>query len=402
MLFWLLTTFLVLASLFILLRPLVRPSDATNSPNSDLQVYKDQLAEVESDLARGVITAADATAMRSEVSRRLLKANDAAPIATPQQRPSLITIALVAILFTTSALGLYSQLGSPFLPGLPLPQRLADLADERGKRPSQYEAEEDYAHVRKTDPTEISNPDDLDLIAQLKSALATRPDDLRGHELLVQTQAQIGLWIEARLSQQQVLRIKGDAATGKDFLALGEYMVLAAGGFVSPEAEQAFADGLTLDPKNPRGRYFSGLALAQGGRPDLTYRLWVGLLNEGPPDAPWLPAITAALPEIAAAAGLPMPETLSGPTEGDIAAAAEMSEADRTAMIAGMVDGLSQRLNAQGGTAQEWAQLIRAYGVLGQTANAAAAWEKAKIVFAGDTASLQTLQQAAQSAEITN
>ena len=42
-------------------------------PNSDLEVYKDQLINVERDLSRGIITADEAERIRAEVSRRILE-----------------------------------------------------------------------------------------------------------------------------------------------------------------------------------------------------------------------------------------------------------------------------------------------------------------------------------------
>ena len=42
-------------------------------PNSDLEVYKDQLINVERDLSRGIITEDEAERIRAEVSRRILE-----------------------------------------------------------------------------------------------------------------------------------------------------------------------------------------------------------------------------------------------------------------------------------------------------------------------------------------
>ena len=83
------------------------------------------------------------------------------------------------------------------------------------------------------------------------------------------------------------MALKAGAATGDDYTALAEYMVFAAGGYVSPQAEEALVNALKLAPQNPRARYFSGLALFQNGRPDVAYRMWSALLAEGPANAPW-------------------------------------------------------------------------------------------------------------------
>ena len=69
-------------------------------------------------------------------------------------------------------------------------------------------------------------------------------------------------------------------------------------------------------------------------------------------------------------------------------------------MIESMVDGLAQRLATEGGPASDWAQLIRALGVLGETGRANAIWQEAQTVFTGDMGAQRLLDEAARSAEI--
>jgi cytochrome c-type biogenesis protein CcmH len=80
-------------------------------------------------------------------------------------------------------------------------------------------------------------------------------------------------------------------------------MILAAGGYVSPEAEAALVRGLELQPRNGTARYYAGLMYAQQGRPDLAFPIWRNLLAESTPDAPWLDPIRLQIEEVAALAG---------------------------------------------------------------------------------------------------
>ena len=70
-------------------------------------------------------------------------------------------------------------------------------------------------------------------------------------------------------------------------------------------------------------------------------------------------------------------------------------------MIRGMVDGLSNRLATDGGTAQEWARLIGALGVLGETDRATAIWAEAQTVFADRAEDLALIRSAAEQAGLT-
>ena len=164
----------------------------------------------------------------------------------------------------------------------------------------------------------------------------------------------------------------------------------------------ALRAALTMDPNDQRARYFSGLSALQAGRADITYDLWTRLLVEGPRNAPWIGAIEGQIADVAAAAGRPIPEVpgAAGPTRDDVAAAADLSPAERMEMVRGMVDRLSDRLATEGGTAQEWARLISSLGVLGERGRANRIWTEAREVFADDPNGLQLIRQAAQGAEI--
>jgi cytochrome c-type biogenesis protein CcmH len=77
-----------------------------------------------------------------------------------------------------------------------------------------------------------------------------------------------------------------------------------------------------------------------------------------------------------------------------------MTPEDRAKMIAGMVEGLEQRLGSEGGSAAEWAQLLTALGVLGDEDRANVAWAKAQAALAQDPAGLEQARAAARKAGI--
>jgi cytochrome c-type biogenesis protein CcmH len=163
-------------------------------------------------------------------------------------------------------------------------------------------------------------------------------------------------------------------------------MITAANGYVSTEAEKAIRATLERNPAHPTARYYLGLYLWQVDRPDAAFRIWEKLLNESPGDAPWVAPIRDMIEEVARHAGvdysLPPANGLKGPTADQVEAAQDMSAQDRTEMIRGMVARLSERLTTEGGSAEEWARLIGAYGVLGETEKARTAWKEAQKLFA--------------------
>ncbi len=400
--FWLIAAAMTLVTLAMIVPVVLRRNVATTkAAELDLQVYKDQLAEVEKDVASGALPEADAQAIRIEVSRRILAADKRKQAETAASQTSrttgLITGVILVLFIGAGTVALYWEIGVPGMPDQPLVARMEAAKLARENRPNQETAE------AAAPPLNVdAAPEYVDLVGKLRKVLQTRTDDVKGYRLLANHEARLGNLKDARVAQQKVIDLLGDKATAEDYTDLAEIMIVGAAGYVSPEAETALAKAIRLQPKSPRARYYSGLTLAQNGRPDIAYRMWQGLLDEGPKDAPWIALIQAQIGSVARAAGIRIPnQNAPGPSAEQVRNAQSMSEEDRQQMIRGMVAGLSERLNTDGGTPAEWARLIRAYGVLGETAKADAAWKAAKEAHGQDTDAMRVLQEAAQAAEVT-
>lgn len=405
--FWITAGAMVLAVTALLVAALLRGRvDGAPVAAYDLQVYRDQLAEVDRDLGRGVIGAEDAARLRTEVSRRVLDADRAMKAAqTGDAGPGAgrAAIALTVAITVIGTIAGYWQLGAPGYPDMPLQARIAMAEEARLTRPTQAEQEAKVPATPRTD----ADPNLLALMDKLRVAVAGRPNDLRGQELLARNEAGLGNYIAAYRAQAQVITIKADAATADDFATLAELQILAASGYVSPEAEKALTEALRRDAKNGLAQYYSGLMLAQIGRPDTAFQIWRGLLENSSDQDPWFAPLQAQIAGLASFAGVhytpPGASTapmMPGPGEADMAAAADMSDADRQAMIEGMVGKLSSRLATEGGSAQEWARLIGAYGVLNKPEEAKAAWAKAQTTFSNSPDDLATVRAAAEAAGV--
>jgi cytochrome c-type biogenesis protein CcmH len=85
----------------------------------------------------------------------------------------------------------------------------------------------------------------------------------------------------------------------------------------------------------------------------------------------------------------------SGPSTADVEAASKLSPEQRSQMIAGMVDGLAQRLKSDGKDLPGWLRLLNAYAVLGRHEEARAALAEARRNFAGDQRALADLSRLA-------
>lgn len=377
----------------------LRRGTADRAEHPDLKVYRDQLAEVDRDLARGTLSGDEAQRLRVEVSRRLLDADRAVQAqARPTATGSLYWAAGLVAVVLAGSLWLYQTLGAAGYGDLPLSDRMAMAEEAYTTRPSQAEAMAATPPAPANDP----GPEFTALMEKLRAAVAARPDDAMGLELLARNESALGNFDAAIKAQSHLVEILENSASPDQRLMVAQIMIAAAGGYVSPEAEAVLLDVLQRDPKHQMARYLSGLMFAQVGRPDRAFQLWQPLLDEGPADAPWAEAIRADIQTVADQAGikytLPDAPGTKGPTAADMAAAGDMTPEERQAMIAGMVDQLEARLLAKGGPVEEWLKLINAMAVLNQPERGKAVLAAAQKALAGDEAALQAVMDAATAA----
>ncbi|MFZ3581265.1 c-type cytochrome biogenesis protein CcmI [Loktanella sp. DJP18] len=386
---------LVVASL--LAAPLLRPA-GDDAEHPQLAIYKGQLAEVDRDVERGVLDADDAERARAEIARRLLAVSRTTQVTGTAPRWASGAVAGVVTLLLLGLGGLtYLSVGAPGDPDQPLAARLQQAEAMRESRPDQAALEA----AAPPPPAVADAPADYrEQIAQLRAIVPTRPDDLQGWTLLALHEARLGNYAAAARAQERAVALQGDEATPDDLARMIDLLVAAANGTISPEAEVIARDLLARDEASIAGRYYMGALYNQTGRPDIAFRFWGPIVDSG--DTSFHAELARTQIEDAAMrAGVEytLPE-MRGPDAAAVAAAEDMTEEDRQAMIGGMVNQLADRLATDGGPVSDWARLIAAYGVLGRADDARTIYEEAQSAFAGDNIALQTLAKAAQSAGI--
>jgi cytochrome c-type biogenesis protein CcmH len=148
-LFWAIAAALLLLALWMVLGALRRsppPSAALSASQSNLQLLKAQLHQLDQDLMQGGLDAAQHRSARSEIERRVLEEEGIAmaPVRSGSPRATLL---LLAVAVPVLVLGLYASLGTPAAlspqartaPGEPTPQEVeamvAKLAERMEKQP---------------------------------------------------------------------------------------------------------------------------------------------------------------------------------------------------------------------------------------------------------------------------
>ncbi|MER8426217.1 c-type cytochrome biogenesis protein CcmI [Mesorhizobium sp. M1403] len=359
MLFWVIAAILTLGASLAVLLPLAGGSkNASAAGNHDLEVYRDQLAELDRDMARGLIQPMEAEEARTEIARRILRLSNAGQADATATQPSRSTrlVATAAVLVVPLvSWGLYGQLGSPDLPSQPLSERLA-------KNPADSSVDE--------------------LIARAEAHLAANPSDGRGWDVLAPIYLRMQRYADAVTAYRNAIRLDGDSAARQ--AGLGEAIANAAGGIVSADAQAAFEAALKLDPANPKATFYLAMAMAQEGRIAEATAAWQKMLAALPQGSPWRGAVEQALAE-SAARNVASEAPAKGPSADDIDAASSMSPQDRQAMISTMVAGLDEKLRQNPRDEEGWMQLVRSYAVLGKTDQARDALNRGIAVFGADS-----------------
>lgn len=404
MTFWVLTIALALIFTATMVLALLRPRrDLAAAASFDLQVYRDQLSEIEQDARSGKIPEEEAARLKTEISRRILAADSKMQShqgSMDAKRPARVAMAaVIASVMFVGGFALYTSLGAPGYGDMPLHDRVEQARELLSNRQSQAQAE-----AGRPAQTQPQAPDDyLALVSKLRTAVAERPDDLQGLRLLVRSEAALGNYVAAYQAQAQVVRLTGEEVSVKDLTDLADMMVIAAGGYVSPETQEVLDRVLERAPTNGVARFYSGILMAQTGRPDLGFRIWDDLLRNSRESDPWVGPIQQEIMDLAFRAGVseytpPSPLGTVGPSEDDINNAADMTPQERAEMVRGMVNRLSERLAEEGGPPQDWGRLITALVVIGESEQAGAIWEEAQTIFAQKTDMLAIVAKAAREA----
>ena len=366
--FWIAAGLLTAAVVALLALPLMRKAVPTDlGGGTDLAVYRDQLAELESERARGLVEAEQATSLETEISRRMLNAARSAQPVLVTTSPSRILTVILAVLFPVGGLAIYLMVGQPDLPGLPLSARNV----QQGQ-----------------DPVKV-----LAAVDEIKGRLKQSKDDLDRWVMVGEAYQKLGHPREAVETFRTARQISPDDPAIS--AALGEALIDADGGAVGEEAKKLFQSIPPDAPALPEARYYLALSAAQAGDMKTALRGWQSLLADSPADASWIEPTRERIASAAQAMGLdPAKETpdpkpaasamsSEGPLEGgpetaEGQAIKQMAPDQQQAMIQSMVQRLADRLRANPDDPEGWRKLARAYQVMGLTEKANEASQQAE------------------------
>jgi cytochrome c-type biogenesis protein CcmH len=419
MIFWLIAGILTFAAVLALVWPIINGTEASEDRGAHgLTVYRDQLEELGRDHAQGRIGSTELEAARIEIQRRMLAADAESrtaaetaaeteqAVVSPSRRMLLLLVVVLVFFLPAASLAIYINFGSPTLPNQPYVDRTSErLAAQQAQARNQAQTQAQTQAPASTQPGANAQDDQHEgmgeMVARLEQRLKDDPRDREGWVLLGRSYLVTRDYPKAAEALRQAVALsQGDPRT---LAAYGEALTMAAEGSVTPDALAAFQKALDRMAGEPRARFYIGLAAFQREDFGAALRLWVSLEADTPPGAGWEGMLKVHIERATGQSGIDVealrlaertkrpapaattgttatPNTQSaprGPTQGQVAAAQDMSPEDRQKMIKGMVKGLAARLQNNPDDIDGWIRLGRSYGVLNQPADSVKAFARA-------------------------
>lgn len=357
--FWILAATLTLGSLAALYyaASFARVNAAEGNDEAAVTAhFRSRLAEIDEAVAAERLTGSEADAARAELARELVRQKKDGPKPQVAEDGSVRNLRIAAVVFVAVfSFALYYSIGRPDLPAMPLASR---------------------------EQPQLADLDMDEAVRRVEAALRDNPEDARGWEAIGPVYMQLGRYEDAANAFRQLIELS--PVTPDMETDLAEALMMTQGGSAEGEPLELLESAAARDPGHIRSRFYLAGEATRAGDYEIAITRWQSLLALGNGDEPWADVARSGL--AAAEAGL-RGEPL--PAAPDVA----QPDPDQEQMIRGMVEGLSERLFAEGGSVDEWTRLVRSRLVLGETELAQQAYDAAKAAHpeAVDRADLDTL-----------
>ena len=294
--FWLMALALAFVGALWIAWPFLRKGRIEmNDSDGAISVFRDQLDELDRDLAAGLISDDERDAAAQEIERRTLTAARHIDGGFSRSERAPLAALGLAVVATAVALGGYAIVGQPGEPDQPLAARKSEILERRA-----------------------STGDINARILLLIQRTEENPANFEDWWTLATSYASIG----DDASAADAFRHAAELEPGEPGVqaAYGEAMVLANGNKV-PVAARIIFETVLRETPDPRARYYLALAKAQAQDFEGALTDWVALKTDSAPDAPFMPLVRRDIVNMARFLEWDLTQIMPDATEAEIAAA---------------------------------------------------------------------------------
>lgn len=276
--FWVVVAFLVGIALWFVARPLVAGpiKPRTTRSTLNIEVYRDQLRDLDADLGNGVLSVEQHAKARRDLEARLLEDVGGDEGAPSPVRPARRTAFAVSFLVPIGALAIYVVVGTP---GALDPELLADSTASHVDK-QQLEA----------------------MVERLAARLKEDPENGEGWAMLARSYKHFGHYQEsARAYGNALSKLPPDAGLLADY---ADVLAMAQGQKLAGEPEKLIAQALKIDPQHLKALALAGSAAFEKKDYATAARYWEQMLPLVPPDSEQARAIQANVAEARGLGGI--------------------------------------------------------------------------------------------------
>lgn len=290
--FAIIAALLIAVALAWILLPLLRGRQAQARVSRgavNVGIYRDQLSELDADLAAGTLSRDRHEEARREIERHLLDdAGETEATAPGAARGGLLAAVVIAAVVPIAAIGLYLAVGNP-----------DGLAPERVARP-------DDAHSVTPQQVEV-------MVARLAARLQADPNDVDGWVMLARSYVVLERFKEASTAYAMAVQRVPDSA--QLLVDYADTLAMAQGRNLLGEPEKLIRRALAIDPNNLKALALGGTVAFQKKQYAAAVSHWQRMLNLVPPDSETARAVQGSIAEAQSLGGLaPGPGAGAGKT----------------------------------------------------------------------------------------
>lgn len=271
--FWIVAIAFVAIAMAFLLPPLLRrkPTAVRAGRRSiNIAVYRDQLKEMEADLANGLLDKTQFSAAKQELETRLAEdAIDTVDESQPVSRGGRMLGYSLAGLLPIAAFGLYTLLGNP--------QAIEAIAAAQ--------ASEQVAGEHNI----------MDMIQKIEEKTRQEPNNGEAWTMLAKTYAAVGHWPEALHAYEKAYALRPDVAAVMTGYA--EALAISNDRVLQGKPLELVLKALEVDPNDIKGLELAGISSFQQNNYAQAAYYFKRLHKLLPPDSPYAQDIAAAQQE---------------------------------------------------------------------------------------------------------
>jgi cytochrome c-type biogenesis protein CcmH len=255
-LFWILVAGMMLLALAFVLPPLFRrtPRSSVDRDQLNIEVIRQQLAELDTDLNNGKLDQSAYAAARNDLEKELLydlSDNDNKSVQKPGKGGRWASVLLVVSMPVVTLL-VYQQIGASKL--IPLLQ-----AENTNPNPSANTGGTPHASLP-------------ELVAKLLAKLQAEPNNPEGWLLLARSYMTMGRYADAAKTYEQLRQLAGDHP--KILVSYADALAMVHNGQLAGKPIELINKALAIEPNEPQGLWLAGMAAEQQGKYDTALNYW--------------------------------------------------------------------------------------------------------------------------------